>query len=49
MEGHDVPTKTMTEHIVVGEEFDAFTEIAREITSQVLHDLFCGKVGASRR
>ena len=38
MGDHDVPTKIMTEHIVVGGELDAFTGIAREITSRVLYD-----------
>lgn len=38
MEDHDVPTKILTEHIVVGGELDAFTGIARETSSQVLYD-----------
>ena len=38
MEGHDVPTKIMTEHIVVGGELGAFTGIAREISSRCLFD-----------
>ena len=38
MEDRNVPTKIMTEHIVVGGELDAFTGIAREITSQVQYD-----------
>ena len=37
-EDRDVPTKILTEHIVVGGELDAFTGVARETSSQVLYD-----------
>ncbi|MBR5681169.1 MAG: ABC transporter permease [Clostridia bacterium] len=35
---HDVPTKIVTEHIVVGGDLGAFTGIARETSSQRLFD-----------
>ena len=48
LEDRGVPTKILTEHIVVGGDLDAFTGIAREITSLGLYD-FVLKEGTEPR